>query len=230
MRLAADTSKFRLFAFMAAVLMTAAMVSAEEDVVAIRQADMKAMAAAAKTISGMFKDSTTYKASEFKWAADTIRDRAGGVLSAHFASAADGRQSKAGPNILKERDRFDRIANDLRDYAVALDAAAQKNPGPMTAQHAHEARRGDGWWSFRHSRPQRARAVGDAGGTRVPPHAADLRDLPHPVQDGITAATRGWNVCLIDASTRNTSEYSLRKDWPPTAVAPLSSRRSKRAG
>ncbi|RWX13173.1 cytochrome C [Rhizobium leguminosarum] len=133
MRLTADANKFGLFAFMAAVLMTAAMVSAEEDVVAIRQADMKAMAAAAKTISGMFKDSTTYKASEFKWAADTIRDRSGGVLSAHFASAADSRQSKAGPNILNERDRFDRIANDLRDYAVALDAAAQKNPGPMTA-------------------------------------------------------------------------------------------------
>ncbi|TCA40351.1 cytochrome C [Rhizobium leguminosarum bv. viciae] len=133
MRLTADANKFGLFAFMAAVLMTAGMVSAEEDIVAIRQADMKAMAAAAKTISGMFKDSTTYKASEFQWAADTIRDKSGGVLSAHFASATDSRQSKAGPNILKERDRFDRIANDLRDYAVALDAAAQKNPGPMTA-------------------------------------------------------------------------------------------------
>jgi cytochrome c556 len=133
MRLTADANKFGLFAFMAAALTTAAMVSAEEDVVAIRQADMKAMAAAAKTISGMFKDSTTYKASEFKLAADTIRDRSGGVLSAHFASAADSRRSKAGPNIFKERDRFDRIANNLRDYAVALDAAAQKNPGPMTA-------------------------------------------------------------------------------------------------
>ncbi|MCH4546654.1 cytochrome c [Rhizobium changzhiense] len=135
MRLTADANKFGLFAFVAAVLITAAMASAEEDVIAIRQADMKAMAAAAKTISGMFKDSTTYKASEFKWAADTIRDRSGGVLSAHFASAsaADSRQSKAGPNILKERDRFDRIASDLRDYAVALDAAAQKNPGPMPA-------------------------------------------------------------------------------------------------
>ncbi|MBY5338971.1 cytochrome C [Rhizobium leguminosarum bv. viciae] len=133
MRLTADANKFGLLAFVAAVLMTAAMSSAAGDVVAIRQADMKAMAAAAKTISGMFKDPTTYKANEFKWAADTIRDRSGGVLSAHFASEADSRQSKAGPNILKERDRFDRIANDLRDYAVALDAAAQNNPGPMSA-------------------------------------------------------------------------------------------------
>jgi cytochrome c556 len=74
----------------------------------------------------MFKAPATYKASEFKWAADTIRDKSGSALSAHFASEAASPQSKARPNILEERDRFDRIANDLRDYAVALDAAAEK--------------------------------------------------------------------------------------------------------
>ncbi|EJC66417.1 cytochrome c [Rhizobium sp. 1AS11] len=116
-----------------AVLMVGVPSPAAEDLVSRRQADMKAMAVAAKTISGMFKDPTTYKASEFKWAADTIRDRSGGVLSAHFASEADSRQSKARPSILEERDRFDRLANDLRDYAVALDAAAEKNPGQMPA-------------------------------------------------------------------------------------------------
>ncbi|MGO8657496.1 cytochrome c, partial [Rhizobium ruizarguesonis] len=76
---------------------------------------------------------TSYKAAEFRSAAGAIRERSGIVLSGHFASETANLQSKAGPNILKERDRFDRIANDLRDYAVALDAAAQKNPGPMTA-------------------------------------------------------------------------------------------------
>ncbi|MBB3644487.1 cytochrome c556 [Rhizobium sp. BK619] len=106
---------------------------AADDVVGLRQADMKAMAAAAKTISGMFRDPASYKAGEFKWAADTIRDRSGAVLSGHFASEAASPQSKAKPNILKERERFDRIANDLRDYAIALDAAAENNPGPMTA-------------------------------------------------------------------------------------------------
>ncbi|WP_397465649.1 cytochrome c [Rhizobium ruizarguesonis] len=117
---------------MGAVLMTASP-SAAEDVVAVRQADMKAMAAAAKTMSGMFKDPASYKAAEFRWAADAIRDRSGVVLSGHFASEAASPQSKARPNILEERDRFDRIANDLRDYAVALAAAAEKNPGPMSA-------------------------------------------------------------------------------------------------
>ena len=106
---------------------------ATEDVVALRQADMKAMAAAVKTISGMFKDPASYTANEFSWAADTIRDRSGVVLSGHFMSEAVSPQSKAKPNIPAERERFDRIANDLRDYAVALDAAARSNPGSMSA-------------------------------------------------------------------------------------------------
>jgi cytochrome c556 len=133
MRQTTYVNRFGRLALMGAVLMTAVPTPAAEDVVALRQADMKAMAAAAKTISGMFKDPAIYKAAEFRWAADTIRDRSGSVLAGHFASEAASPQSKARPNILEERDRFDRFANDLRDYAVALDAAAENNPGPMSA-------------------------------------------------------------------------------------------------
>jgi len=133
MRQTTYANNFGLLSIMAALLMTAVPSPAAEDVVGLRQADMKAMAAAAKTISGMFKDAASYKADEFKWAADTIRDRSGVVLAGHFASEVASPQSKAKPNILEERDRFDRLANDLRDYAVALDAAAEKNPGPMPA-------------------------------------------------------------------------------------------------
>ncbi|RUM26943.1 cytochrome C [Rhizobium vallis] len=122
---------FGLLSAVGAVLMTAAPSAVAEDVVALRQTDMKAMATAAKTIFGMFKDPANYKAAEFQKAADTIRDRSGGVLFRHFASEVANPQSKAMPNILEERERFDRLANDLRDYAVALDAAAQNNPGPM---------------------------------------------------------------------------------------------------
>ncbi|MFF0950837.1 c-type cytochrome [Rhizobium leguminosarum] len=125
--------KVGLLSVVGAVLMASLPSPAAEDLVTLRQADMKAMAAAAKTIAGMFKDPATYKASEFKWAADTIRDKSGSVLSAHFASEAASPQSKARPNILEERERFDRLANDLRDYAVALDAAAENNPGGMPA-------------------------------------------------------------------------------------------------
>ncbi|MFW8585956.1 cytochrome c [Rhizobium beringeri] len=133
MKQTAYMKKVGLLSVVGAVLMASVPSPAAEDLVTLRQADMKAMAAAAKTISGMFKDPATYKAGEFKWAADTIRDKSGSVLSAHFASEAASPQSKARPNILEERERFDRIANDLRDYAVALDAAAEKNPGPMPA-------------------------------------------------------------------------------------------------
>lgn len=133
MRQTTYLNRFGLLSVVGAALMTAVPSPAAEDVVALRQADMKAMAAAAKTISGMFKDPAIYKAAEFRWAADTIRDRSGVVLSGHFASETASPQSKARPSILEERDRFDRIANDLRDYAVALDAAAEKNPGPMPA-------------------------------------------------------------------------------------------------
>lgn len=186
------TNNFGLLAIMAALLMTAVPSPAAEDVVALRQADMKAMAAAAKTISGMFRDPASYKADDFKWAADSIRDRSGVVLAGHFASEVASPQSKAKPNILEERDRFDRLANDLRDYAVALGRRRGENPRTDARQHAHEAWRGHGRRSARHPRPQRAGAFGDAGGTRVPPHAPDLRDLPRQVQDGMRAECNLW--------------------------------------
>jgi cytochrome c556 len=102
------------------------------ETVAERQADMKAMAAAAKTISGMFKEPSTYSSPEFKWAADTIRDKSGDVLNSHFASELAEPNSKAKPSIIEERERFDRLANDLKAYATALGADAEKNPSTMT--------------------------------------------------------------------------------------------------
>ncbi len=107
-------------------------VTAAEDMVVPRQADMKAIAAAAKTISGMFKEPTTYSSAEFKWAAETIRDKSGDALIGHFANETADPRSKAKPNIIEERERFDRLANDLKAYATALGADADNNPGPMT--------------------------------------------------------------------------------------------------
>ncbi|MBX4954259.1 cytochrome c [Rhizobium lentis] len=125
--------RFGLLSCVGAVLTTVAPSPAAEDVVALRQADMKAMAAAAKTIAGMFKDPGSYNSAEFRRAADTIRDRSGPGLSGHFAPGVAGPQSKALPDIPEERERFDRFADDLRNYAVALDAAALNNAGPMPA-------------------------------------------------------------------------------------------------
>jgi cytochrome c556 len=110
----------------------ASAVVAAGDIVALRQADMKAIAVATKSIAGMFKEPATYSPTEFKWAADTIRDKSGEVLTGHFAVEAADPKSKAKPNIVEERERFDRLANDLKAYATALDAAADKNPTMMT--------------------------------------------------------------------------------------------------
>ncbi|OWV92727.1 cytochrome C [Rhizobium sp. R72] len=107
--------------------LAAAQTIAAEDVVAMRQADMKAMAAAAKFIAGMFKEPSTYHAAEFGRAADTIRGKAGQVLIGHFAQAAASPNSKAKPNIADEPERFDRLADDLKSYAGALAVAAEKN-------------------------------------------------------------------------------------------------------
>jgi len=102
-----------------------------EDIVAVRQSDMKAIAAATKSISGMFKIPSTYSSPEFKWAAELIRDKAGKTLIEHFSAEAASPASKAKPNIVEERERFDRLANDLKSYAAALAVAAEKNPTAM---------------------------------------------------------------------------------------------------
>lgn len=107
-------------------------VVAAGDIVALRQADMKAIAVATKTIAGMFKAPTTYSPAEFRSAADAIRDKSGEVLISHFATEVPDPRSKAKPDIIEERERFDRLANDLKAYATALSAAADKNPTTMT--------------------------------------------------------------------------------------------------
>jgi cytochrome c556 len=105
---------------------------AANDLVALRQADMKAMAAAAKVIAEMFKNPATYSSLEFRHAAAAISERSGDVLADHFVGGTDDPRSKAKPDIVEERDRFNRLANDLRDYAGALGAAGEANPGAMT--------------------------------------------------------------------------------------------------
>ncbi|MEZ2224254.1 cytochrome c [Rhizobium sp. RCC_161_2] len=117
----------------ALVSVTAVAGHAADDLVTVRQGDMKAMAFAAKTIADMFKDPPTYSSTGFKRAADTIADKSGNALIVHFAGETATANSKAKPNIGEERDRFDRLATDLKNYANALAAAAERNPGTMGA-------------------------------------------------------------------------------------------------
>lgn len=106
---------------------------ASDDLVTVRQGDMKAMAFSAKIIADMFKDPPTYSSAGFRRAADTIADKSGNALIVHFVGETATANSKAKPNLGEERDRFDRLATDLRNYANALAAAAERNPGTMGA-------------------------------------------------------------------------------------------------
>lgn len=105
---------------------------AADDVIELRQTDMKAMAAAAKTMAEMFRDPASYSSGEFRNAAGSIAARSGDVLADHFVSGLDDPKSKTKPEIGTERERFERLADDLGDYARALETAAVDNPGLMT--------------------------------------------------------------------------------------------------
>ncbi|MBB3286870.1 cytochrome c556 [Rhizobium sp. BK347] len=133
MRVSLTVSKMMpLFSLVALAPVLASIGFATQDVVALRQADMKAMAAAAKTMAEMFRDPGRYSSMEFERAAAAISARSGTVLAAHFARGLDDPSSKASSEIGAERERFGGLANDLRDYARALEAAAVENRGAMT--------------------------------------------------------------------------------------------------
>ncbi|WP_064812172.1 MULTISPECIES: cytochrome c [Rhizobium] len=118
--------------FGTALAVSALVAPASADIISDRQADMKAMAAAAKTMAEMFRNPDTYSSMPFAAAAGAIAERSGEVLAGHFADGIEDARSEAKPDIARERDRFDRLAEDLRTYARALGAAAKANPGAMT--------------------------------------------------------------------------------------------------
>lgn len=107
--------------------------SSSDAQVLARQADMKAMAAAAKTIGAMFNASVPYASAEFKVAAETIRARAGIALSHQFATGRSSEGSRASLEIEADRPKFDALATDLAIYANALVVAAEQHPDRITA-------------------------------------------------------------------------------------------------
>ena len=121
-----------LLSMMALVPVLASIGFAAQDVVALRQSDMKTMAAAAKTMAEMFRDPGSYSSIEFEKAAAVISARSATVLAGHFTQGLDDPSSKANSEIGAERERFGGLADDLGDYARGLEAAAVEHPGAMT--------------------------------------------------------------------------------------------------
>lgn len=101
-------------------------------VVAERQASMKAMANAAKTISGIFDGKLAYDAAVFKAAARTIRERSGAAMVNEFPADSLGDPSAAKAEIEQSRKEFAALARHLESLAAELSDAADNAPDGIT--------------------------------------------------------------------------------------------------
>ncbi|MDB5526526.1 MAG: hypothetical protein JWM58_4289 [Rhizobium sp.] len=95
------------------------------DVVKSRQADMKAMADAAKTLNDQFLGKRPYDLVKFKAAANAIHKKAAG-LADDFTDVVEAPESAASPFIKVDRVKFDELARHLELYAAQVAAAAQR--------------------------------------------------------------------------------------------------------
>ncbi len=117
-----------ILAVVAVLSVSAATAQPGDDVVSERPRDMKAVAAAAKSIDAVFKGTSPYDAKAFKSAAETIRAYSGKRLSKLFEAPVVAEGSKASANIEAERPTFDKLATELGAYAEVLSVAADRNP------------------------------------------------------------------------------------------------------
>lgn len=101
-------------------------------IVAERQAAMKEMARAAKTIADMFEGKLSYDAVVFKDAAETIRRQSGDALVTEFPPGSFGGRSDTSAEIDKSRAEFAALAGHLEKFASALSAAADAAPDGIT--------------------------------------------------------------------------------------------------
>nr|WP_292411196.1 cytochrome c [Mesorhizobium sp.] len=96
-------------------------VASGDAVVAARQASMKAMAAAAKTVAEMFDGKRAYDPAGFKAAAEALRARTGSALIGEFPAGTLGAPSGGKAAIDQARPEFE-----------ALAAKAERAPAEIT--------------------------------------------------------------------------------------------------
>lgn len=113
------------------VTMVAANPGGEEPIVALRQQTMKTIAAAAKTIAGMFEGTQPYDRAKFAASAEAIYGAAT-ALGEQFAPDTLGAPSAARVEIATNRADFDEIAEQLEKLAGALAASARNAPTSLT--------------------------------------------------------------------------------------------------
>lgn len=106
-------------------------VASGDETVAARQASMRAMAAAAKTIAEMFGGKRAYDAASFKAAAEVLRARTG-ALMAEFPADTLGAPSGAKAEIDQARPEFEALASHIGGLADALATRAEDAPAQIT--------------------------------------------------------------------------------------------------
>lgn len=102
------------------------------DPVEERQAAMKSIASAAKTIAEMFERKREYDGAQFVAAAETIGKQAGPAMTALFPDNSITETSAALPEIRDEFQEFSRLAERLETYASGLADAARPFPTEMS--------------------------------------------------------------------------------------------------
>lgn len=112
--------------------LAAAKVGSEALIVA-RQASMKQMATAAKTLAGMFNGQVPYNAAAFRDAAETLRDRTGSLVG-EFPSGSLGPLSGAKPEIDQDRRSFEALAHHIATLTTALAKEAANAPPQINAE------------------------------------------------------------------------------------------------
>ena len=133
-----------------------------DTLVAERQASMKAMAEAARTIDWMFAGRRDYDARAFKEATETIRRHSGQALVSEYPSGSFGGESGATAEIDSSREEFVALAEHIERFAAELSRAADEAPEEITEdmRMAHGAAMGGG--SLLGRRPTRDAAVDPA--------------------------------------------------------------------
>lgn len=117
----------------------AALAAGVDPIVGERQSDMKAISAAAKSLSEFFAGKKPYDPGAFKAEAHLIASLGGERLLGHFSSVTTAEGSQARAEIAVGRDKFDKFARDLSAYAAQVEAAAKdgaKMPGSMRMRPA----------------------------------------------------------------------------------------------
>ena len=197
----------------------AGLAASQASVVVERQAGMKRMAAAVKTIAGMFGGQTDFESAALHTAAEALRDHSGTALLAQFPTdGLDLPGSNAEAAIATEPAKFQALAMRLRDVAEAFDDK-MRDAVEITA----DMRMGK---SMVNGRVPARRKTGTAG--NEPGHASRRTPVPHDAGNLHELSQRVPGQSTHVTHCQELSTPSPRTAWVDTASARIRRPRERR--